>query len=202
MIEFDKRYIEKLYRQMKKCNSDVVVSDYVKYDGAKQQYNFHTNGNYKETTYSVIEWFDNSNQLRSISESWFESIFGRLFKIKNDDKLWFKMGDTARNNSVAYRAYLSGNKITFLNEPLYIIDKQASLEEHEKAMTVDIMEEIITLLKIAHIDTIEEERQYSKSLLFYMDHALECGDIWKFKYFKHKLIAIKSIQRKQEKTLE
>ncbi|WP_423790335.1 hypothetical protein [Leuconostoc pseudomesenteroides] len=57
----DKRYIEKLYRQMHKYNSDVVVSDYVEYDDAKQQYKFHTNGQKKETTYSVIEWFEKKN---------------------------------------------------------------------------------------------------------------------------------------------
>lgn len=93
---------------MHKYNSDVVVSDYVEYDDAKQQYKFHTNGQKKETTYSVIEWFEKKKQLPSISEYWFESFFGRLFKIQKNDKLYFQIGDTLRNNSVVYRSYLSG----------------------------------------------------------------------------------------------
>lgn len=46
-------------------------------------------------------------------------------------------------------------KITFVNEPLYVIDKKSLLEEYDAPVAVDTMEEMLTML---NIDTIEAEK--------------------------------------------
>ncbi len=156
--------IERMMAVQQQENSDIVVTDYMRFRMEDSKFIIHVTDSYYTKTYSVKDWFEAiEGNLQLFTAAW-----GKLYKKDIFKNLRYPFGLKMEDNYTTYLAYLLADKISYTNEPLYTYRVTptgiTSTVPNIEKFPIRPLEEEITLLSMLGINTDVAKDRYFKRL--------------------------------------
>ena len=172
--------IERLVCEQERENSDIVVGNYHRFRESISSFLVHVPKEaYYTKSYTPREWFrdfEDSTESLLFTVAWVKLYKKELFR-----NVRYPVGKKMEDAYTTYLTYLLADRITFVNEPLYIyritensIMETASVIEREP---IDCLEEECMLLSMLGMDTKAVKKLYYKRLVICKNHLMKSGDM-------------------------
>ena len=112
-------YVEDMYQAALNNNSEIVVSNYTRFDVEENHYLIHVGDNYYEETYEGKELI-NRLPLLERSDCSFVTSWGILFSRSLFDNIKFPKGKLTEDSRTNYKLFAKSSRSTYINKSLYI----------------------------------------------------------------------------------
>ncbi len=156
--------IERMMAVQQQENSDIVVTDYMRFRMEDSKFIIHVTDSYYTKTYSVKDWFEAIEGNLQL----FTAACGKLHKKDIFKNLRYPFDYKMEDNYTTYLAYLLADKISYTNEPLYTYRVTptgiTSTVPNIEKFPIRPLEEEITLLSMLGINTDVAKDRYFKRL--------------------------------------
>ncbi len=172
--------IERLVNELKRGNSDIAVGNYHRFRDSISSYLVHVpKEKYYTKTYTPVEWFrdfEDSNEALL-----FTIVCGKLYRKELFRNIRYPVGIKMEDAYTTYLTYLLADRITFVNEPLYIyrINENSTMETASEIMKnpIDCLEEECMLLSMLGMDTKAVTKLYYIRLGLLKEQLIRTGNI-------------------------
>ena len=172
--------IERLVCEQNRENSDVVVGNYHRFRDSTGSFLVHVpKEKYFTKSYTPAEWFRDYED--STEALLFTIVCGKLYRKALFRNVRYPEGIRMEDAYTTYLTYLLADRITFINEPLYIyrINENSIMRSAPeiKKEPIDCLEEECMLLNMIGMDTKAVKKLYYKRLIFHKESLMKSGDI-------------------------
>lgn len=165
-------------------NTDVAISNFFEYHDDNGSTIIHRLGKFTKN-YSPQQWFKYEYDHTNFMDQCFTSLYGKLFKKELLEDTDFTNEDNTTSDSNTWQIYLLANKITYLNDSLYVVRKNIKHCDSyrfypEKLHSLHAIEERISILAMIDFNLKNELDQYVQRLKYHRDHALDHGNYYDY----------------------
>ncbi len=112
-------YVEDMYQAALNNNSEIVISNYKRFDVKENHYLIHVGDNYYEETYEGKELINRLPLLERRDYS-FVTSWGILFSRKLFDNIRFPKGKLTEDSRTNYKLFAKSSRSTYINKSLYM----------------------------------------------------------------------------------
>lgn len=175
---FEPHALERLLTAVKEEQSDIAVGNFTKYLEADQTFLFHVHEpDYFVKTYSPREWFQEGQKPEFYALNCFTVAWGKLIRTSLLRKVSYRSDVSSEDDYTQYKLYLLADRITFVNEPLYLYrvleNSNFSTAKRSTKYPREAREERIALLTAIGFDTSNELEMYKYRIRMQRDAYLD-----------------------------